>query len=323
MSNQKDRVLTFDMMKGYGILLVIMGHSSLVMSAENTYGMLLNNVIYSFHMPMFFIISGYFYKEKDLIVSLKNDFHRLLVPYLLTSIICILAFVLVKSIASDYSYVPRFSITFLTGYAPVLWFLVALFISKNLFNFAVRYIEKPWGKMWFCIFILIVSLFGIMSQHLITLKLFGQSVVPFSIAQALSALLFMYVGRFWHQHGISNFLLCLFFICFVLSVLLESMSMFSGRYPYLIINVVGAIGGTYLLYKCSELLAYAPFLSRFLSWIGRISLLILCVHCLDFVFGSRVRVSNNMIQMIAMLIFPLIFSFLLSRLSLVRRIFRI
>ena len=48
-------------MKGVGILLVILGHCMLF---ENP----INRIIYSFHMPLFFILSGYVYniKYKDL-----------------------------------------------------------------------------------------------------------------------------------------------------------------------------------------------------------------------------------------------------------------
>ena len=45
------RLAAFDIAKGIGIILVIVGHSS---------GTICNRYIDSFHMPLFFIISGYF-----------------------------------------------------------------------------------------------------------------------------------------------------------------------------------------------------------------------------------------------------------------------
>lgn len=53
----KKRSNVIDIMKGIGILLVILGHC---MPYENP----LNRFIYSFHMPLFFMISGYLYNEK-------------------------------------------------------------------------------------------------------------------------------------------------------------------------------------------------------------------------------------------------------------------
>ncbi|MBE6909140.1 MAG: hypothetical protein E7474_06165 [Ruminococcaceae bacterium] len=51
MSEVKTRRLEYDYAKGIGVLLVIMGHMT-------TYPRAIKNMIYSFHMPMFFIIAG-------------------------------------------------------------------------------------------------------------------------------------------------------------------------------------------------------------------------------------------------------------------------
>ncbi len=51
----KQRNLTFDIMKGIGILLVLIGH---VWQLPDS----IHQTIYSFHMPMFFIVAGYFSK---------------------------------------------------------------------------------------------------------------------------------------------------------------------------------------------------------------------------------------------------------------------
>lgn len=54
----------FDIAKGIGVLLVIVGHLSL------QYWFI--NLIYFFHMPLFVFISGYFHKEKTINAILKN-----------------------------------------------------------------------------------------------------------------------------------------------------------------------------------------------------------------------------------------------------------
>lgn len=52
----KVRDENWDVVKGLGILLVIMGHSNL--PATIYYG------IYAFHMPLFFIVSGIFFSDR-------------------------------------------------------------------------------------------------------------------------------------------------------------------------------------------------------------------------------------------------------------------
>lgn len=62
---EKKRDISFDIAKGIGMFLVVMGH---VHGMNRTYG-----VIYSFHMPLFFLISGYFFKLIDKKILLKKS----------------------------------------------------------------------------------------------------------------------------------------------------------------------------------------------------------------------------------------------------------
>ena len=50
----KTRVVTFDILKGIGILLVIVGH---------TFMKEIGPCIQAVHMPLFFIVAGFFYKH--------------------------------------------------------------------------------------------------------------------------------------------------------------------------------------------------------------------------------------------------------------------
>ena len=60
---EKMRDATFDMLKGIGILLVIIGH---------TFMKEIGPYIQAFHMPLFFMVAGYFFKYK----APKNLFIR-------------------------------------------------------------------------------------------------------------------------------------------------------------------------------------------------------------------------------------------------------
>lgn len=78
------RIDYFDIAKGIGILIMIIGHMNLKQYP------LIKNFIYSFHMPLFFIISGYFFKVKDNKTCIRNIFGRLIKPYIITCIIIII-----------------------------------------------------------------------------------------------------------------------------------------------------------------------------------------------------------------------------------------
>lgn len=97
MAVQRD--LTFDVMKGLGILLVLLGH---------TWGIPehLHQAIFSFHMPMFFIVAGYFSKSynqiDDKLNTIKKYFRRLVVPFLFTFLLFILFFILLSIAKNDW-----------------------------------------------------------------------------------------------------------------------------------------------------------------------------------------------------------------------------
>ena len=83
--NSRCYIQWLDYAKIFGIFLMVWGHAA-HSSAVNVY-------IYSFHMPLFFIISGMLYKPMSLKQTLKRDWHSLWIPYLLLNLICWVYFV--------------------------------------------------------------------------------------------------------------------------------------------------------------------------------------------------------------------------------------
>lgn len=70
----KNRIASIDIAKGIGIISVVLGH----LLGEGQY---LRDFIYAFHMPLFFIISGFLFHNKKFINSLKTLFKTLYIPY--------------------------------------------------------------------------------------------------------------------------------------------------------------------------------------------------------------------------------------------------
>lgn len=73
-------LIWLDLAKCIGIYLMIVAHGPLLV---NTHA---RTIIYSFHMPLFFIISGYLYKQLSLVDTFKRDWVRLLLPYLILNL---------------------------------------------------------------------------------------------------------------------------------------------------------------------------------------------------------------------------------------------
>lgn len=76
---RSSRLTALDSLRGFGILLVVLGHAS------RSVGLV--SWIFSFHMPLFFIISGMLFHERQFLDSFKKKATRLLIPYLFFGIV--------------------------------------------------------------------------------------------------------------------------------------------------------------------------------------------------------------------------------------------
>lgn len=73
------RICWIDNAKAIGIILVLFGHTQGI-------DLMVKKIIYSFHLPLFFFLSGYVLKEKYLLVGYKEylvkNFRAIIIPYL-------------------------------------------------------------------------------------------------------------------------------------------------------------------------------------------------------------------------------------------------
>ena len=87
--NKRD--ICFDLLKAFGILLVIWGHSIAFLSSSSSDTNHCFLIIYSFHMPLFMMMSGYFYAGKASLYTfselLKDKSIHLLLPAILWGVI--------------------------------------------------------------------------------------------------------------------------------------------------------------------------------------------------------------------------------------------
>jgi fucose 4-O-acetylase-like acetyltransferase len=149
----KSRLDWIDYAKGVGIIFVVFGH---VIKGLNTANLIDSkfyyyavNFVYSFHMPLFFILSGYFFysslKKRGNKSFIFNKLGTIAYPFLIWSILQ----TIIEVKASGYINSPRslwLSLDFLYKPKDQFWFLFALFfinvIGLLAFNFS-----KKWGML--------------------------------------------------------------------------------------------------------------------------------------------------------------------------------
>lgn len=225
LQQHQNRLNYLDVCKAIGIILVVLGH---------TYGLpeVLYNIIYSFHMPLFFIVSGYLYNETkyndisfNKLINLR--FRAYVIPYisfgtinLITEIL--MSFILQKKILSVDVILNKLR-GILLCYADVenmpncspIWFLMCLFISSLLFWAIIKYTKRYTPV--FCIFCMCLSF---------CIYEFVDFKIPWSISTSFMATFFMYIGYSVKKYNIIykaqklKYFYLLLPICSILSIAL-------------------------------------------------------------------------------------------------------
>lgn len=277
----KTRDPIFDVMKGVGIVLMLIGH---VPPGEHIY-----HFIYSFHMPLFFLVAGSFvtsvHNSKDVIVK---DAKRLLLPVFVT-----MAFILGLSplyyfIDGNFHNVIVQVLSLLWmgdafntkwGWVTIdsMWFLTALFWVRCLFRYIAGWCErinkyKDEIILGICI---IISFAAISLQKIMP-------PIPFGLLKGLSAIQFYAIGWYLKHHKLPQWMYGLFVGCWLAALRFGGLDMvryYYGCYP---LDVIGAVGATIVVYVFSKVIcARAGKVGKFFQWLGINSLLILCVNTLD------------------------------------------
>ena len=272
-----DRNQTVDIMKGVGILAVIAGHSL----PSDCLG---NQVIHSFHMPLFFIVAGYFYKPNAHYCNkLDNDFRRLLVPYLVIAAgfsLYLLAKENNSISALKYSFIATIfgsawhHYSLIWGKAPhigVAWFLPALFCCRQIFNLVYNNNKNA----VYIIIVMAISAAAI-DRYLINL--------PFALLPGLSAMIFYLIGYYAKLTHINRhslmFIGIIGTLCWLLHLRYSKLDMCNCTYGLYPLDVVAASFATGMVYYGSKHLPNT-YIGKMLSYIGKFSLYIYCVHALE------------------------------------------
>lgn len=270
----KERNLAIDILKGIGILLVLVAHSL---------GGVISKVAYTFHMPLFFIVCGLFFSYKEPQQLLKRDFNRLLVPAFFTIVVIVIV-ALLKYVFPE-SYLMGIEDIFVNR-CPVkqwdyiiipgnLWFLFALFFGKQFFNITSQFLPNDWFPMY--------TLFGGVAA-----VFFKQFVcIPFEILVGLSVMPFMWIGYYIKCNGgVNNGIHKWMY----LTILLWGIYVFFGHlrvdmieYSWFYIpDILAACGGTLLFYKISEQIEKrTTYLSQLLAFLGTYSLILICAPTIE------------------------------------------
>lgn len=136
--SRKSRIEWIDVAKGYGILAVVMGHCF-------NKGSLIHNWIFSFHMPLFYLLSGYCFnleKYTDIKELAKSKGKSLLIPYIKFCMLGLLVSILIPEWRNGIR-ISHILVDLYNGYPASVnltstWFLISLFVCECIFFILVK-----------------------------------------------------------------------------------------------------------------------------------------------------------------------------------------
>ncbi len=285
----------FDMMKGVAILLMMYAH--LVLGDTGT----MQHIIYSFHMPLFFILAGIFAKELEAIPSFKQysikNAKRLLVPFYVTMLMrigwgCVQAYC-----KHNVSYIIQPTLSMLAAspdgwhtqwglvYAGPMWFLVSLFWVREIFygiQYACKNVQKYQDELILGIAVALSIISVIVRPNLPSL--------PFGVLQAFTAVAFYAVGWYVHKYPVPWWVYAISVVVWPLAIRHGQVALDCCCMTYYPLSFVGACGGTYMIYLlCKGVSQIRTYIKErivslpgsLIGWCGIYSLPILCMHELE------------------------------------------
>lgn len=268
-----------------GILLVVFGHvlQSQSLFTENESLHLIWNFVYLFHMPLFFIISGYLYKNS--LGGVKSLVYSLLIPYLLYQLLFFPASVMMhRHLLTGGEQWGKLLIGMFLGdgydskysfYDCIpCWFLVCIFQLRILFKYI--YITH---KTSYILIICSLMLLGILRLLHIDLL--------FCLDSTIMAIPYFIGGYYMKTANLENkknsSLWCIFFFMFIITIVIlnfngaNQMNGPSGGH-YLTLVYLGGFTGSAIVYSFSLLLAKLLPVNLLLKIISRNTLFIIFFH---------------------------------------------
>ncbi len=275
---------TMDIAKGIGIILMVIGHTSY----------LGYDFIYLFHMPLFFIISGFFFKPDNLLHKksfVVKRMKRLYFPFVVWNILFLFLHnkLYDAGINVEYYYWKDYlyrliKIFCFAGFEPFsrpLWFLKSLFIGSCVMLFVLLVTQKLPYKAWIRALVFFVLL---VTGYILKIR---YGAFPYDGHRELMMPCLIYMGYMIHRRhlldrpprlSVAWICLAILWICSRNFTFILAGAEIVNPILFLVISFIGF----YMVYAFSYWLQKWKYLARILMFIGKRTMPILILHLLVF-----------------------------------------
>lgn len=303
-----ERLKFIDIARAFAIIFIVFGHT--IVYSEHC--KIIYKILYSFHVVLFFILSGYTFKikkEENFFRFLKNKFFRIMIPYFFWAIIFIVPYMIFgqstgNSIGTDSSFNWYTQIEnvfygngndFALKQNSSLWFLPALFSMEIIYYFIIKYKKNnKLSDIVFIIFELILSYFT---------YLFLPIYLPWGINTVIELGVFFHIGYLYknykiidQKHRLFNIKFIVFmFVIGILSGYLNIRNVSAIDYKYGLLTL--AIISGFCLSTTVLYIAYKVNENSILEYIGKNTMGILIFHkIIILIFQTKMGVISIMLR---------------------------
>lgn len=292
----KARVKYLDMVKAFAFLFVVLGHTKYQLPDD------IFRFAFAFHMPIFFIVSGYFFKTDKITVDfMKKSFKSLILPYIYATlaVIAINIIIDINSGANVFAHVRKWISAMFYGsgsrtdweYWPTkvytmgaTWFLLAMFWARIILASVLGWFKDNIGGQFFVVIVIAFAGYY-MSNN-------GQWL-PLSFYSGMCAVFFMYIGYLCKHYSVFD-KKCPVIIYFMMVLVglyatygSVYMSMVANRYKDGLMNFIGAVCISFVVIKFFKFWeSKTSFGVNALAYVGRNTLLLICLHFIEAKFIS-------------------------------------
>lgn len=212
-SSSFSRINWIDWSKSICIFLVILGHTHIKESQSY-----IIQYIYTFHIPLFFVLSGLLCKKNSLYKQLiEKDFRYLIIPYCTYGIFIIIFHSITSHNINLYYYINNLQILLLGEDNKIgpIWFLIALFFTKQMY-YLIEILSRRKHSI-----LLLITFISFVPFHLLSCYKIN---IPFFIDSALCGLPFFLLGTYLNMYmkSLTKINKRLLIINFILSIIVST-----------------------------------------------------------------------------------------------------
>lgn len=304
------RIAYIDIARGIGILLVVLGHSDLALISPYFY-----QIIYSFHIPLFFFLSGIFFDPGIAPgLFLKKRFRAILQPYLFIIFLIFLASISFTNMGIGTA-LGRFAKSMYASTEYIwwipLWFLPCLFVTSLLayiiYHVFLLKIGNRYLRWLILLVIMATGVFFIDAFYPFAVALFGKAYelygLPYNLDIVLVSGFFYMLGAEVKRLPLENVFDNKWFLLVTGTGILVLNAVFGQRTDLAVrifesfpINTLEALFGIAFILAISKQIASTnTSLASTMAYIGRVSLFVLIFHApIQEYWGAKILALTNM-----------------------------